>query len=89
LRVVYEDGELVVCTGLGDDELVEVVRGLLSARPMTLHELHSALAGSASVDRVRRSLRELIRRGEVYVSSRVRAWVYSTCTRLGGGAGSL
>jgi hypothetical protein len=88
LRVVYEDGELVVYTGLGDEELVEVVRELLSVEPMTLHELHSALAGSASVDRVRRAIRELIRRGEVCISSRVRAWVYSTCTRLGGAGGS-
>lgn len=59
LHVLYSDKEVVVMTAPNEEELKEILLDLLSQRPMNLKELHSALSGIASEDKIRKALADL------------------------------
>jgi hypothetical protein len=67
LRIIHEDGDIVLASAPNDDQLVEIIKDLLSYRPMNLKEIHFILSGIASEDKIRKALNNLISRGEVYI----------------------
>jgi len=69
LRVIHEDGDIVLASAPNDDQLVEIIKDLLSYKPMNLKEIHYILSGIASEDKIRKALNNLILRGEVYINS--------------------
>lgn len=60
LPVVYEDSDLVVIRAPTEDQLIEILLGLLRESPKTVKELHSMLSGLASEDKIRRALTRLV-----------------------------
>jgi hypothetical protein len=69
LRVLHEDNDIVLASAPNDDQLVEIVKEILSYKPMNLKEIHYILSGIASEDKIRKALNNLISRGEVYIDS--------------------
>lgn len=69
LKILHEDNDVVLVTAPKDDELIKIIRELLSHRPMNLKEIHQILSGIASEDKIRRALNTLIDQGEVYIDS--------------------
>ncbi len=65
LRVLYEDPDVVVVTAPNEDELKQILLGLLHERPMNLKELHSVLSGLASEDKIRKALSQLMEQNRV------------------------
>jgi len=68
LRVLYSDKEVVVMTAPNEEELKEILLDLLSQKPMNLKELHSALSGIASEDKIRKALSDLAEKNLVTLS---------------------
>lgn len=68
LRVLYSDKEVVVMTAPNEEELKEILLDLLSQKPMNLKELHSALSGIASEDKIRKALSDLAEKNMVTLS---------------------
>jgi len=68
LRVLYSDKEVVVMTAPNEEELKEILLDLLSQKPMNLKELHSALSGIASEDKIRKALADLAEKNLVTLS---------------------
>ncbi|BBD72627.1 hypothetical protein HS1genome_1016 [Sulfodiicoccus acidiphilus] len=62
LKVVYTDRDVVVMTAPNEEELKEILLGLLSDKPMNLKELHTILSGIASEDKIRKALADLTER---------------------------
>jgi len=69
LKVLHEDSDIVLASAPNDDQLVEIVKEILSYKPMNLKEIHYILSGIASEDKIRKALNNLISRGEVYIDS--------------------
>lgn len=67
LKVVYEDSEVVVVRAPTEDQLIEIIVGLLRDKPKSVKELHSILSGLASEDKIRKALIKLVNNGRVYV----------------------
>lgn len=63
LRVLHEDNDVVLMTAPNEDELKEIIRELISERPMNLREIHAILSGIASEDKIRRALSSLTESG--------------------------
>ncbi|MFP3233216.1 MAG: hypothetical protein RXR08_05885 [Sulfolobaceae archaeon] len=68
LRVLYSDKEVVVMTAPNEEELKEILLDLLSQKPMNLKELHSALSGIASEDKIRKALSDLAEKNLITLS---------------------
>jgi hypothetical protein len=68
LRVLYSDKEVVVMTAPNEEELKEILLDLLSQKPMNLKELHSALSGIASEDKIRKALSDLAEKNLIALS---------------------
>jgi hypothetical protein len=68
LRVIHEDSDIVLTSAPNDDQLIEIIKDLLSYKPMNLKEIHYVLSGIASEDKIRKALNTLISRGEVYIN---------------------
>lgn len=69
LKKIHEDSDVVLVTAPNDDELVEIVKDLLSIKSMSIKEIHQVLSGVASEDKIRRALNILLERGEVYINN--------------------
>ncbi len=69
LKKIHEDSDVVLVTAPNDDELVEIVKDLLSIKSMSIKEIHQVLSGVASEDKIRRALNTLIEKGEVYIDN--------------------
>jgi len=69
LKVLHEDDDIVVMTAPNEDELIEIIRELISEKPMNVHEIHAILSGIASEDKIRRALSILIERGIAITNS--------------------
>lgn len=69
LRILHEDDDVVLLTAPNDEELANIVRELLSYKPMNLKEIHQILSGIASEDKIRKALNMLLDRGEIYISN--------------------
>ncbi|AGE71326.1 hypothetical protein [Sulfolobus acidocaldarius] len=65
LKVLYSDKEVVVMTAPNEEELKEIILDLLKDKPMNLKELHSALSGIASEDKIRKALSDLAEKNMV------------------------
>jgi len=68
LRIIHEDNDIVLTSAPNDDQLVEIIKDLLSYKPMNLKEIHYILSGIASEDKIRKALNTLILRGEVHIN---------------------
>ncbi|MEM4534941.1 MAG: ArsR family transcriptional regulator [Desulfurococcaceae archaeon] len=69
LRTLHEDNDVVLLTAPNDDELIDIVKELLSYKPMNLKEIHQVLSGIASEDKIRKAINVLFERGEIYIGS--------------------
>ena len=75
LRVIYDDGVLLVSPSLDDAELERVLLSVLSV-PLSIIDIQRVFSGLASGERIRRVLDGLVKRGAVklvngvYVASR-------------------
>jgi hypothetical protein len=69
LKKIHEDSDVVLVTAPNDDELIEIVKDLLSIKSMSIKEIHQVLSGVASEDKIRRALNTLIEKGEVYIDN--------------------
>jgi hypothetical protein len=75
LRVIYDDGVLLVSPSLDDAELERVLLSVLSV-PLSIIDIQRVFSGLASGERIRRVLDGLVKRGVVklvngvYVASR-------------------
>jgi flagellar biosynthesis component FlhA len=69
LKKIHEDSDVVLVTAPNDDELVEILKDLLSIKSMSIKEIHQVLSGVASEDKIRRALNTLIEKGEVYIDN--------------------
>jgi hypothetical protein len=69
LKKIHEDSDVVLVTAPNDDELVEIIKDLLSIKSMSIKEIHQVLSGVASEDKIRRALNTLIEKGEVYIDN--------------------
>ena len=65
LRVIYDDGTLLVSPSFSDTELECVLLDVLRTKPLSLIDIQSVFSGVASGERVRRVLDDLVRRGAV------------------------
>jgi hypothetical protein len=71
LRVIYDDGVLLVSPSLGDAELECVLLEILSFKPLSVIDIQVVFSGLASGERIRRVLDDLVRRGLVRVENGV------------------
>ena len=65
LRVIYEDGDLLVSPSLDDGELEHALLEILGSEPLSVADIQRVFSGVASSDRIRRALDNLARRGTV------------------------
>jgi hypothetical protein len=70
LRVIYDDGVVVVSPSLDDVELECALLSILSV-PLSIMDIQRVFSGLASGDRVRRVLDGLVRRGVVKLENGV------------------
>lgn len=63
LKILHEDNDVVLMTAPNEDELKEIIRELISEKPMNLREIHAILSGIASEDKIRRALSSLTENG--------------------------
>ncbi len=63
LRILHEDDDVVLMTAPNEDQLIEIIRELISEKPMNLREIHTILSGIASEDKIRRALMILVEKG--------------------------
>ncbi len=63
LKILHEDSDIVLMTAPNEDELIEIIRELITERPMNLREIHTILSGIASEDKIRKALSTLIEQG--------------------------
>ncbi len=69
LKVIHEDGDVMLFTAPNEEELASIVKELLSYKSMSLKEIHMILSGIASEDKIRKALNTLLERGEIYIGS--------------------
>ncbi|MEM4718160.1 MAG: ArsR family transcriptional regulator [Desulfurococcaceae archaeon] len=69
LRILHEDDDMVLLTAPNDDELISIVKELLSYKPMNLKEIHQILSGIASEDKIRKAINTLLESGQVHISN--------------------
>ncbi len=62
LRVLHEDDDIVLMTAPNEDQLMDIIYGLISEKPMNLREIHAILSGIASEDKIRHALMLLTER---------------------------
>ena len=62
LRVLHDDGVLLVSPSLTDIDLGCFIVMVLSERPLSLSDIQRLFSGFASTVRIRRVLRDLVRR---------------------------
>jgi len=67
LKILHEDDDIVLMTAPNEEQLVDIIRELISEKPMNLREIHLILSGIASEDKIRRALAILIDRGVAVV----------------------
>jgi len=70
LRVIYDDGAVMVSPSLDDVELECALLSILS-KPLSIMDIQRVFSGLASGDRVRRVLDGLVRRGVVKLENGV------------------
>jgi flagellar biosynthesis component FlhA len=63
LKILHEDDDVVLMTAPNEDQLVEIIKELISEKPMNLREIHTILSGIASEDKIRRALMILVENG--------------------------
>ncbi|MCY0868693.1 MAG: ArsR family transcriptional regulator [Desulfurococcus sp.] len=68
LKILHEDDEVVLMTAPNEDQLEEIIRELISYKPMNLREIHLILSGIASEDKIRRALNSLMNDGKAYMT---------------------
>jgi len=71
LRVIYDDGVLLVSPSFDDAELECVLLEILSFKPLSVIDIQVVFSGLVSCERVRRVLDDLVRRGLVRVENGV------------------
>jgi hypothetical protein len=69
LRVIYDDGDLLVSPSFDDAELESVLMDILSSKPLSVVDVQLVFSGLASSERVRRVLDDMVRRGLVRVEN--------------------
>ncbi|MEM0380465.1 MAG: ArsR family transcriptional regulator [Desulfurococcaceae archaeon] len=69
LRILHEDKDIVLMTAPNEEQLVDIIRDLISEKPMNLREIHTILSGIASEDKIRRALTILVERGLAIMSN--------------------
>lgn len=69
LRTLHEDDDVVLLTAPHDEELIRIIKELLSYKPMNLKEIHQVLSGIASEDKIRKALNTLLENGEAHINS--------------------
>jgi hypothetical protein len=85
LRVIYEDGDLLVSPSLDDGELERVLLEILGSGSLSFADIQRVFSGVASSERVRRALDNLARRGAVrfengvYVAVPEKQRIFSVC----------
>ncbi|RLG79777.1 MAG: ArsR family transcriptional regulator [Thermoprotei archaeon] len=67
LKILHEDDDIVLMTAPNEEQLVDIIRELISEKPMNLREIHLILSGIASEDKIRKALAILIDRGVAVV----------------------
>ena len=65
LRVIYDDGVLLVSPSFDDAELERVLLEILSFKPLSVIDIQVIFSGLASGERIRRVLDGLVKRGAV------------------------
>ena len=63
LKILHEDDDIVLMTAPNEDQLMEIIRELISEKPMNLREIHTILSGIASEDKIRKALMTLVEQG--------------------------
>ncbi|ABN69636.1 hypothetical protein Smar_0529 [Staphylothermus marinus F1] len=63
LKILHEDDDVVLMTAPNEDQLIEIIKELISEKPMNLREIHTILSGIASEDKIRRALLTLVENG--------------------------
>ncbi|MEM0355908.1 MAG: ArsR family transcriptional regulator [Desulfurococcaceae archaeon] len=63
LKILHEDKDVVLMSAPNEDELKEIIRELISEKPMNLREIHIILSGIASEDKIRKALTSLTENG--------------------------
>ncbi len=63
LKILHEDDDVVLMTAPNEDQLVDIIKELISEKPMNLREIHTILSGIASEDKIRRALITLVENG--------------------------
>ena len=69
LKILHEDDDIVLMTAPNEDQLMEIIRELISEKPMNLREIHLILSGIASEDKIRKALSTLVDRGVAVIGS--------------------
>jgi len=69
LKILHEDDDVVIATAPNEDQLMEIIRELISEKPMNLREIHYILSGIASEDKIRRALMTLVEQGLAVINS--------------------
>ena len=69
LKILHEDDDIVLMTAPNEDQLVVIIKELISIKPLNLREIHAILSGIASEDKIRRALNNLLESGDAYINS--------------------
>ena len=69
LKILHEDDDIVLMTAPNEEQLVDIIRELISEKPMNLREIHLILSGIASEDKIRKALAILIDRGVAVIGN--------------------
>ncbi|OYT40544.1 MAG: hypothetical protein B6U89_01680 [Desulfurococcales archaeon ex4484_58] len=69
LRILHEDDDIVLMTAPNEEQLMDIIKELISEKPMNLREIHLILSGIASEDKIRRALISLVERGLAVLGS--------------------
>jgi len=63
LKILHEDDDIVLMTAPNEDQLMYIIKDLISEKPMNLREIHLILSGIASEDKIRKALTSLLDNG--------------------------
>ncbi len=63
LKILHEDDDIVLMTAPNEDQLMDIIKELISEKPMNLREIHLILSGIASEDKIRKALTTLLENG--------------------------
>lgn len=69
LKILHEDDDIVLMTAPNEEQLMKIIKELLSYKALNIREIHAVLSGIASEDKIRRALANLMAKEEVYINN--------------------